>query len=282
MNICVHEQNEVHKDVRWRREREREEGTKMLKEVAALLRGKETPVILELEESLRAKGDITQDEEIRILTCKLTAIVCKAVATAVSFIGGYHVLGSGPKLLGDPPFPRIPRICMAAGSAWIVGKFAYYTTLQATPNFILKDGEERMKMELANIILNKHSDERTLVKAVKKHFFAEHLFSDQYQDRPLFRWHLRHTYVDSAFMERVKEIEVKNSNDGSGSISGHRTTNTRSFGDLMEDPLACILGSPDGDIENNKSAENTGRCELTEKVAGIIVDTVTKFLYYDL
>lgn len=81
-----------------------------------------------------------------------------------------------------------------------------------------------------NRILNKHSDEKTLVEAVKENFFAEHLFSDQYQDRQLFRWHLRNTYVDSAFMERVKEIEVKNSDDGSGSISGHRTTNTVSCG----------------------------------------------------
>jgi hypothetical protein len=148
--------------------------------------------------------------------------------------------------------------CHVPGSAWIVGKFAYYTALQASPIFILEGGEERMKMELANIILTKHNDEKTLVEAVKQHFFAEHLFSDQYQDMPLFRWRLRHTYVDSTFMERVKEIEVKNSSNGSGSISGHRTTNTRSFGDLMEDPLACILGSPDGDIENKKSAENTG------------------------
>uniref|UniRef100_A0A0E0EY63 Uncharacterized protein n=1 Tax=Oryza meridionalis TaxID=40149 RepID=A0A0E0EY63_9ORYZ len=257
--FCVHEQNEAHKD------RGGDETAAMvkqqvqvLKEVSALLRGKETPVILDLEESLRAKGDMTQGEEVKIYASKVTAVLCKAFATATSALVGYHALGVGVKLLGNPPLPRIPRIGMAAGSAWIVGKFAYYTALQASPIFILKGGEERMKMELANIILTKHNDEKTLVEAVKQHFFAEHLFSDQYQDMPLFRWRLRHTYVDSTFMERVKEIEVKNSSNGSGSISGHRTTNTRSFGDLMEDPLACILGSPDGDIENKKSAENTG------------------------
>lgn len=137
-----------------------------------------------------------------------------------------------------------------------------------------------------NRILNKHSDDKTLVEAVKTQFFAEHLFSDQYQDRTLFRWHLRRTYVDSTFMERVKEIEVKSSNDGPGLISGQRIISTvscvknpnflnnslqdsqklfvtcfylqRPFGDLMEDPLACILGSPDSDMESNKSAEHTG------------------------
>ncbi|XP_040383931.1 uncharacterized protein LOC102716163 [Oryza brachyantha] len=143
-------------------------------------------------------------------------------------------------------------------SGWLCGKLMYYAALQASAKVIMKGGEERMKMELANIILNKHSDERTLVEAVKEHFFAEHLFSDQYQDRPLFRWRLRHTYVDHSFMERVKEIEVKISNEGSGSISGQRTTNIGSFGDLMEDPLACILGSPDGNTESSKLAEHRG------------------------
>ncbi|KAF0929759.1 hypothetical protein E2562_024447 [Oryza meyeriana var. granulata] len=230
----------------------------MLKEVAGIVRGKVTPVILDLEESLRAKGDMTLQEEATIRTYKLTAALLRAIVTSVFGAGGHYALSVGPKLLGEPPVPRLPKIGMAAGSAWFVGKVMYYSALQASTVLILRRGEERMKMELANIILNKHSDEKTLVEAVKVHFFAEHLLSDQYQDRPLFRWRLRHTYVDSTFMERVKEIEVKDSNDGSGSISGQRTTNIRSFGDLMEDPLACIFGSPDSNIESNKSAEHKG------------------------
>ncbi|XP_006662369.1 uncharacterized protein LOC102716447 isoform X1 [Oryza brachyantha] len=234
-------------------------GLQVLREAAGgLMRGKETPVILELEESLRAKGDMTRDEELKISVSKAIVTVSKAFTTATSSIVVYYSLGVGPKLFGNPPLPRVPRICMAAGSAWLCGKLMYYTALQASSEYILKGGEERMKMELANIILNKHSDERTLVEAVKEHFFAEHLFSDQYQDRPLFRWRLRHTYVDHSFMERVKEIEVNSSDEGSGSISGQRTTNIGSFGDLMEDPLACILGSPDGNTESSKFAEDRG------------------------
>ncbi|KAF2913699.1 uncharacterized protein [Oryza sativa Japonica Group] len=209
-----------------------------LKEIFDVARGKVNPVILDLEESLLAKGNMTLEEEVTIRVSKMTASVFKVFATAAFGASSYYALG--------------------LGIAWFGGKFVYYTALRAGAEFILKRGEERMKMELANIILNKHSDEKTLVEAVKENFFAEHLFSDQYQDRQLFRWHLRNTYVDSAFMERVKEIEVKNSDDGSGSISGHRTTNTRSFGDLMEDPLACILGSSDSNIQSNKSAEHTG------------------------
>uniref|UniRef100_A0A0E0QZE2 BTB domain-containing protein n=1 Tax=Oryza rufipogon TaxID=4529 RepID=A0A0E0QZE2_ORYRU len=207
------------------------------------------PVFLDLEESLRAKGDMTLREEATLKVLKVVATLGKAISTGAIAAVGYYVPGIELNLVNH-------LFLGYQDSPWLL--VMYYAILQGSTEFILKHGEERMKMELANIILTKHNDEKTLVEAVKQHFFAEHLFSDQYQDMPLFRWRLRHTYVDSTFMERVKEIEVKNSSNGSGSISGHRTTNTRSFGDLMEDPLACILGSPDGDIENKKSAENTG------------------------
>lgn len=79
-----------------------------------------------------------------------------------------------------------------------------------------------------NRILSNHSDEKSLVEAVKRHLFAEHLCSvitDQYQDRQVFRCRLRHSYIDCAFMERVKEIETNNSDDEARSISGQTTVN---------------------------------------------------------
>ncbi|BAF26574.1 uncharacterized protein [Oryza sativa Japonica Group] len=231
----------------------------MLEEFAAVLRGQETPpVFLDLEESLRAKGDMTLREEATLKVLKVVATLGKAISTGAIAAVGYYVPGIVGAKFGEPSLPRLPRFAMAAVTSWFAGKVMYYAILQGSTEFILKHGEERMKMELSNIILNKHSDDKTLVEAVKTQFFAEHLFSDQYQDRTLFRWHLRRTYVDSAFMERVKEIEVKSSNDGPGLISGQRIISTRPFGDLMEDPLACILGSPDSNMESNKSAEHTG------------------------
>lgn len=41
--------------------------------------------------------------------------------------------------------------CLVSGIAWFGGKFVYYTALRAGAEFILKRGEERMKMELANM-----------------------------------------------------------------------------------------------------------------------------------
>ena len=80
-----------------------------------------------------------------------------------------------------------------------------------------------------NRILNKHSDDAYLVKVVKRHFFAEHLFDDLHQDQPLFRWHPRRSYIDSTFVERMKEVEAANSDDVARSISGETNANTVSY-----------------------------------------------------
>lgn len=72
-------------------------------------------------------------------------------------------------------------------------------------------------------ILTKHSDEKLSVEAVKKHFFAENLYTDQYQDKALFRWRQRYSYVDSTYLERVKEIEANNSVDKDKTMSVQTT-----------------------------------------------------------
>jgi hypothetical protein len=134
------------------------------------------------------------------------------------------------------------------------------------PAMLLNKEEGRMKMELANMcgllssdffslsselrssnqllvsltsyllfpcfinrILNKHSDDAYLVEVVKRHFFAEHLFDDLHQDQPLFRWHPRHSYIDSTFVERMKGVEAANSDDVARSISGETNANTVSY-----------------------------------------------------
>jgi hypothetical protein len=57
-------------------------------------------------------------------------------------------------------------------------------------------------------ILNNHSDDKSLVEAVKRHFVAEYVFSDQHQEKPFLRWRERGSFVDSALLERLKEFET--------------------------------------------------------------------------
>lgn len=84
-----------------------------------------------------------------------------------------------------------------------------------------------------NRILTKHSDNKSLVQAVKGQFFAEHLFSDLHQGRPVFRWHTRNSYVDWTFVERIKEMEAEakadDTNDEARSTSRQATLNTVSY-----------------------------------------------------
>ncbi|TVU30631.1 hypothetical protein EJB05_22262 [Eragrostis curvula] len=225
---------------------------RQVKDALGPLFGKEE-VIQELEFALITKGDMTQREALWLEAIRSIAREGFIRGSAMySFMAWF-----GSKLLGLPPMNG-SRFILSAGGAFITGKIIYYANLRNYAMATLYSKEERMKMELANIILNKHSDEKSLVQAVKGQFFAEHLFSDLHQDTPVFRWHPRHSYTDRAFVERMKEIEAEtdDASDETRSASRRTTLNIRSFGDL-EDPLACILGSPGGDMDSDNPSEIT-------------------------
>ncbi|CAL4916996.1 unnamed protein product [Urochloa decumbens] len=293
-------------------------------------------VIQDLEYAMRTKGGLTKEEDTRLRVINLIPTASFVLFGGLGSYAGWFFQGLGDKLRGLSPSPGFARFCAAAGGAYIIGNAMYRGTLHACPVTILESEEGRMKMELANMcglfnqrfslwhqvflitcfinivliftcliinrILTKHSDDVYLVKAVKKHFFAEHLFDDMHQDQPLFRWHPRRSYTDTAYVERMKEIEAINSDDEARSVSRETDADNVSYwftvtksticqkrvytyfvnavvhlnfqifhckmklflkfclqrpsGDLMEDPLACVLGSP-GDVESNNPSGNT-------------------------
>ncbi|TVU30630.1 hypothetical protein EJB05_22261 [Eragrostis curvula] len=218
-------------------------------------------VMQDLEYVMRSKEDITRLEDARLSI--YNGVARKgfiAGAGLYSFIGWFM---TGIGLPGVQPLPR--WISCVSGGSYLTGKVIYYVGLRMCAELILEnhDGEDRMKMELANVILTKHSDDKLLVEAVQKQFVAEHLFNDLHQERPLFRWRLRHSYVDGAFVERLKEMEDEvNSSDDERSISIQTNVKIRSFGDIMHDPLACILGSPGRSMESNSYPTEKARTVL--------------------
>ncbi|PUZ38964.1 hypothetical protein GQ55_9G238800 [Panicum hallii var. hallii] len=209
-------------------------------------------VIQDLEHAMRTKGGLTleEDEKLRIINS-----IPSAAFVLFSGFGSFVGWFAGTKLLKLPPSSRFTRFCSATGCAYIMGKGMYSGSFCRCPVALLETEEGRMKMELANIILTKHSDDEYLVEAVKRHFFAEHLFDDLHQDQPFFRWHPRRSYTNSAFVERMKEIKATNSDDEARTVSGGTTADNGPSGDLMEDPFACILGSP-GHVESNNPPGN--------------------------
>ncbi|AQK65365.1 hypothetical protein ZEAMMB73_Zm00001d014158 [Zea mays] len=213
-------------------------------------------VIQDLYYALRTKGGLTPKEEETLLACNLLPgvyfIVGSVLGTFAMLLGSHK----GLKLLGRPPNSPL-RSLTVYGYGFIVGKACANETWHQLPELLLDREEGRMKTELAKIILNKHSDDIYLVEVVRRHFFVEHLFDDLHQGQPLFRWRLRHTYVDSTFVERTKEVEASNSDDVARSISRETITNTTPFGEMMEDSLACILGSPGCNMESNNPPEKT-------------------------
>ncbi|CAN6305081.1 unnamed protein product [Urochloa humidicola] len=206
-------------------------------------------VIQDLEHAMLTKGGLTKEEHTKLRVVNLLPTTAFVLFSGLGSYTGWFSPVIANKLLGLPA-PGFGRFITATG------KGMYHGTLRACPAALLNTEEGRMKMELANIILTKHSDDVYLVNAVKRHFFAEHLFDDLHQDQPLFRWHPRRSYTDSAFVERMKETEAINSYDEVRSVSRETTVDNRPSGDLMVDPLACILGSP-GDLESNNPPGNT-------------------------
>ncbi|RLN39734.1 hypothetical protein C2845_PM01G41910 [Panicum miliaceum] len=216
----------------------------------------------DLEYSMRSKGELNPLEEARLRAYSGVATRGFTASTVIySFIGWFVTGKHKIPVVGIPvpPLPGLVRFGAVSGGAFLAGKLVYYIALRLCAQIILEgyDPEDRMKMELANIILTKHSDDKPLDEAVRKQFFAEHLFNDMHQDSPLFRWHPRSWYVDSAFVERLKETEAELncSDDVTGSFSRQTIANIR-FGDLMDDPLACVLGSPIRDMESHNPSEN--------------------------
>ncbi|KAJ1295488.1 hypothetical protein BS78_01G228300 [Paspalum vaginatum] len=216
-------------------------------------------VIQNLENAIRTKAIVLTPEEEKMLQyAKIIPTAFFIIGSAVGSFLGWFGIGLGDKLLRLPPTPRL--------------KFLVTTELYRFPEMILKT-EGRMKMELANIILNQHSEDVYLSNLVRKNFFAEHLFDDLHQDQPLFRWHPRRSYTDSVFVERMKEIKASKSHDEARSISTETNAKIRPVGSLVEDdPLACILGSPGGAMDTNKPTEKNSpvlkRSELRARRRG--------------
>ncbi|CAM0944103.1 unnamed protein product [Alopecurus aequalis] len=222
--------------------------TTTLTYIVGKILGKKEEAIRELTISMRAKGNLTQREDGMLRACAIFTNVGHTVASSVVGVATSFAAGKVHKIVGGQPVPRLIRLGVGVGTGLLAGQMMYYSTMHTATLHILRNGEERLKTELANIILTKHSDDKSAVEAVRKHGYAEQLYIDEHQDKLHFRWIPRNLNVDGASLEMLKEIAAnKSEEDKAKTISA---VTTRSFGVLMEDPLACILGSPDSNMEN--------------------------------
>ncbi|XP_039784230.1 uncharacterized protein LOC120650977 isoform X4 [Panicum virgatum] len=183
-------------------------------------------VMQDLEYSMRSKGKLTPLEEARLRTSSGIATRGFIAGTVLYSFVGWFVTGKHKIPIAGipvPPLPGLVRFATVSGGTFLAGKLMYYIALRLCAEVILEndDPDDRMKMELANM------------------------------------WHPCGWYVDSAFMERLKETEAElNCSDNeTGSYSRQTVVNIR-FGDLMDDPLDCVLGSLVRDKESHNLSEN--------------------------
>ncbi|XP_039784228.1 uncharacterized protein LOC120650977 isoform X2 [Panicum virgatum] len=196
-------------------------------------------VMQDLEYSMRSKGKLTPLEEARLRTSSGIATRGFIAGTVLYSFVGWFVTGKHKIPIAGipvPPLPGLVRFATVSGGTFLAGKLMYYIALRLCAEVILEndDPDDRMKMELANMYGSLKIDS---------------LFS--------MRWHPCGWYVDSAFMERLKETEAElNCSDNeTGSYSRQTVVNIR-FGDLMDDPLDCVLGSLVRDKESHNLSEN--------------------------
>uniref|UniRef100_A0ACD5Z6R6 Uncharacterized protein n=1 Tax=Avena sativa TaxID=4498 RepID=A0ACD5Z6R6_AVESA len=248
-------------------------------------------VMRDLEVSLRAKGPVHPAYDTMLERCGTFAYFARLMGCTFSALSGGFLVTSylaahraplPPSasimqiLLAVPPRPVILLLGCSCACMPVVTKMHYYDLQLGFAKILLNKGEEHTKMELAKIILKKHRDDKSLVEAVKRHFVADHLLSDQHQEKPLLRWRERGSYVDSALLEKLMEYEaavekhreheaalektmkemkelqtalkmlMKKYEAKNSGVGAKSSVNTGLF---QEDPLACMVGTPGNNTE---------------------------------
>ncbi|XP_010917756.1 uncharacterized protein [Elaeis guineensis] len=183
-------------------------------------------VLVELEDVLRSKPNkekITAGEELVLQTCKARAIRNFTLGACFS------------------------SAVVWTGSAMLTGMWRFDRSLNSCLDQILGFEGSRMQRELANIILTKHRDNLSRVQLVKKHFYPEQVFNDLNPDKPFLRWRSRNFYVDNSAVQKTEGPEDSSYLDKLDTQPRH---STRSLGgDMTADPLDCVFGYPDSDME---------------------------------
>uniref|UniRef100_A0A0A9DCW9 Uncharacterized protein n=1 Tax=Arundo donax TaxID=35708 RepID=A0A0A9DCW9_ARUDO len=126
-----------------------------LKGIVGPLLGK-GEVMQELEYTMRTKGNMTRMEEVELRAYSSAARGGFMVGAGLYSFLGWFMTGIGQNFPGIFRVPRMPgliRFGAVSGGAFITGKVMYYLTLRICAQIILDnvDGEDRMKMELADM-----------------------------------------------------------------------------------------------------------------------------------
>ncbi|XP_008804949.2 uncharacterized protein LOC103718080 [Phoenix dactylifera] len=204
-------------------------------------------VLAELEDVLRSKPTeekITAGEELVLQTCKSRAIRDFTLGAGFSSA----VVWTATRRLTHGQ-----RFNISVGSAMLTGMWRFDRSLNSCLDQILGLEGSRMQRELTNIILTKHRDNVSRVQLVGKHFYPEQVFNDLNPDKPFLRWRSRNLYMDNTAVQKIEGPEDSSYHDKPDIQPRY---STRSLGgDMLADPLDCIFGYPESNVEITHSDE---------------------------
>ncbi|XP_031398670.1 uncharacterized protein LOC116209226 isoform X1 [Punica granatum] len=221
--------------------------------------------LVDLEQVLVSKQDLTRAEANIMLACKARAIKDFTVGACV---------GSGVVWAASVATRRFltrwQRINLTGGAAVFLGLWKFGKSLDSSVDNILALEGSRMQRELASIIVKKYQDNPRKMHLISKHFYSEEVFDDSTPDKPKLRWRYRNFFSDNvAHGQSTSETDTKNVSDqpyhsrshwnpqnkpqinSSNSPNSHGTEETKlevrrspinAGVDMMGDPLVYVFG----------------------------------------
>ncbi|KAJ0981682.1 hypothetical protein J5N97_009937 [Dioscorea zingiberensis] len=213
-------------------------------------------LLAELEHVLRSEG-MSREEAKFFNECKDRAIkdftVGACVSSAIAWIASKSLV----------PWHRFS---LSAGSGMLSGMWWFNRSLDASVNQILARDWDRMKMDLAGIIMKKHMHNPSRAKLLRKHMYPEEVFNDLNPDSPFTLWRFRNLYIEGNDLHKLQYNEV-HSYKKSGSKEQPKQLMGSQGSEMIADPLDCIFGDLECSSEISHS-DNVGKRSRRRRLHG--------------
>ncbi|OMO80761.1 hypothetical protein CCACVL1_12774 [Corchorus capsularis] len=218
-------------------------------------------VLFDLEETLRAKKDLTLEEE---------AIMEKWKSKAVgSFFEGV-LAGSAIGALATVPWKlhKLLWWTMTSGAVTIFAFRRFRSSIHSSLDDILASDRTRMQRELANIIVKKYRHEPLLMQLISKNFYSEEVYDDSSSELQI-RCRYRNFFSDISYDQETDNDSQNDSHKAAASSDSHKKFDSKRIDssskqipvdsgvDLMEDPLDFIFGHTATTEENHHSTTSS-------------------------
>ncbi|KAJ3673587.1 hypothetical protein LUZ60_005579 [Juncus effusus] len=195
--------------------------------------------IMALESVLRSKGNMSKWEREVVSSSISRATGDFLLGATVSFATVFSTFWA---------IPRTARVFISGYAGLTGGKWTAGRKLESQIDKLLGLQGTRIQSELATLILTEFKNDKSLVKLVRKQYYAEQVYGDINPDISLFRWRPRNLYVESQNNENFEKIDQNKSSESKiDKPQSNSTVEKYSDVELFVDPFECLFGCLEGE-----------------------------------